>query len=100
MKRWLKLTLINESQIENPEKGTAGLASTTQLVDSTGSTLTITFNTSSASLNHIRFLRFQRRRKVSKGRKKKHKTRREIFRTNLRKAMRMNSEILRDLARY
>lgn len=94
------MTLIHESQIENPEKGTAGLTSTTQLTDTTGSTPTITFKTSSASLNHISFLPFQGLRKPSRSEKERHKTKGEVFRENLRKAMRMNAEILEDLARY
>jgi len=94
------MTLITRSQIENPEKGTAGLASATQLIDITDSKLTIFFDTSLASLNYIPFLPFQDYRKPSQKKKEKHETKRGTFRENLRKAMRMNAEILIDLARY
>lgn len=93
------MTMKYESQIENPEKSTVGLASATQLIATTGST-PVSFNTSSASFRTILSLPFQVRRKTSQKQKEKHKTKREIFRENLRKAMRMNAEILKDLAEY
>lgn len=94
------MTLASAREIENPEKDTAGLASTTQLINNTGLAPTMTFNTSSASLDHILFLSFSGRRKPSRRRKEKHEGKHGTFRTNLRKAMRINAEILKDLAGY
>jgi actin-related protein len=94
------MTLLNESQIENPERDTAGLASATQLIDFTASDISISINTSLAPLNYIPLQSFQEEEELSRSRNEEHKTRHEIFKQALRQSMRRESRILDELAKY
>jgi len=88
-----------ENTIENPETSTAGFASTTQLTNTTESIAVIISNTSSTVSTESLFIPFKEREET-RSKDRGHKTKHAIFRESLRKAMHVNAETLKELARY